>query len=292
MPDTIAKSRDIGLDIEQWLEQDLVDILIVGGGYASFTLDIQEFVDLTRPYSVPVYPCINEGKNLLSFRVRALASKWYQAGADGIYTWNFGTPFEYLEGEELEDVRRLNYTCLDEIGDPETLRDKDKLYRTDGLVNRHYRFASGVPPLPYTLTPGASSSITLRIGDDVEAATQADLIAGLTLEVDLTGPWNWWDVIADRGGLLGRHGNMMLEPHLAPPETEDTLSITLNGQPLEAAERVVRDPWKTSFTMRYQLAAPPLKVGENIIGVSMSQAGVAVDETVTVEEMRLSVNYR
>ncbi len=290
VPDTIAKSRNIGLDIEQWLEQDLVDILILGGGYAHFTLDLQELVELARPYGVPVYPCLSIGKGPPLFKARALASRWYQMGANGIYTWNFGTPFEYKTGEELEDVRRQSYACLYEIGDPKALAGKDKLYQTDGPVNHHYHFIAGDPPLPRVLKPGSPQEIALRIGDDVEAAARADNILSLLLELELTGPWNWWD-------LIGFGGNLSLETNPAGSQSEKMLSITFNGQRLDGGERISLDPGRStvptsSFMIRYQLGAPPLKIGQNILEVAMGQGCTGSDETTTLEQVRLFVNYR
>ena len=80
--------------------------------------------------------------------MRALAAKWYQAGADGVYVWNLGTPFEYKVGDELLRIRQKAYACLDEIGDPKALVGKDKLYGSDGPVFHYYTFVSGEPPLP------------------------------------------------------------------------------------------------------------------------------------------------
>jgi len=107
VPDSFELSKNIGLDLEAWLEQDLVDILIAGGGYAPFSLPVAEFTEVAHQYGVLVYPCINQGAaegvsgGAFLEGVRALAANWYQAGADGIYTWNFGTPFEVGTGEDL-----------------------------------------------------------------------------------------------------------------------------------------------------------------------------------------------
>ena len=41
VPDTFATCLDNGMDVITWLEEDLVDILIIGGGYASWALPIE-----------------------------------------------------------------------------------------------------------------------------------------------------------------------------------------------------------------------------------------------------------
>jgi hypothetical protein len=33
VPETIEKARHVGIDIEKWLEEDLVDIIVAGNGY-------------------------------------------------------------------------------------------------------------------------------------------------------------------------------------------------------------------------------------------------------------------
>ena len=57
-----ADAQFIGLDLETWLAEDLIDILIPGGGTESrMTESFQEIVNLGHKYDVPVYPCIGWG---------------------------------------------------------------------------------------------------------------------------------------------------------------------------------------------------------------------------------------
>ena len=44
VPDTFEQSMNIGLDVKAWLNEDLVDILIAGGGYAPFTMPVDEII--------------------------------------------------------------------------------------------------------------------------------------------------------------------------------------------------------------------------------------------------------
>ena len=263
VPDTLIQSMNIGLDVRTWLEEDLVDILIIGGGYAVFSLDPTEFVEIARPYGVAVYPCINVPRYPLAAR-RALAARWYRAGADGIYTWNQGSPFEYKTGEDLIENRRREYADLYEIGDPKMLVGKDKLYPVQNRVNKTYHFIAGNAPLPLTLEAGASHKIPLPIGDDVEATAGSASAPRLTLEL-----------------------------HLKGPVREYNMSTSLNGQRLTDGERRDLDPNKT-HVMRYQLSAPPLKIGENVVEVSISRVQVyppVSKQAVTLYAMQLFVDY-
>ena len=265
VPDTIEQSMHIGLDVKAWLDQDLVDILIIGGGYTPFTLDISDYVELAGPYGVPIYPCINMGTVLNDTLAvsRALASRWYHADADGIYTFNFGTPFEYKTGDDLIENRSRLYASFYDMGDRTTLVGTNKLYRTDGPVYEHYPFISADPPLPAPLRRGASRKILLSIGDDVETAAQAGDIADLLLDLHLTGPLN---------------GN--------------PLSTSLNGQNLDSGELVDGNADGSGFIMRYKLNAPPLTIGQNTIEVAIADGERNDDEPIMLNEMRLRINYK
>ena len=61
VPDTIELSKRIGLDVETWLQKDLVDLLFIGGGYAPFSLSVADIAKVAHRHNVPVYPCINWG---------------------------------------------------------------------------------------------------------------------------------------------------------------------------------------------------------------------------------------
>ena len=90
-PGTVAACRRIGIDIETWLKEGLVDRLLIGGGYVPFTNPAEELVRLGHRHQVPVYPCINCGTQMFGSdsAFRGAASNILWAGADGIYLWNF-----------------------------------------------------------------------------------------------------------------------------------------------------------------------------------------------------------
>jgi hypothetical protein len=61
-PFTLADSLFVGLDLQKWLAEDLIDILISGGGAESkMTESFRKVVALGHKYDVPVYPCIDWG---------------------------------------------------------------------------------------------------------------------------------------------------------------------------------------------------------------------------------------
>jgi len=180
VPDTFACCLANGMDIQSWLEQDLIDLLIAGGGYAPWSLPAEAWVDAARPHGVPTYPCANVGYGPPLPVVRGLASNWYRAGADGLYFWNLATPFEFMTGDELVKARRHCYSCLQEVGDHQELRAKDKQFGADSATNGaipYYAHISRPLPLPLplpleskhgTLRTGVIGRVPLVVGDDVE----------------------------------------------------------------------------------------------------------------------------
>ena len=59
-PFNAADARFIGVDLEQWLEEDLLDLLIPGGGSeSSMSESFADIIGLGHRHHVPVYPCLD-----------------------------------------------------------------------------------------------------------------------------------------------------------------------------------------------------------------------------------------
>ena len=265
LPDTFATCLDNGMDVQTWLEQDLIDILIVGGGYAPWLLPVEEWVEAARPHGVPVYPCMNQCKESLPM-VRALASNWYRAGGDGLYFWNLASPFEFKEGEELERMRRECYACLDEVGDLQRLSGSDKLFCVDNAVSRvllYYAHISSPRLLPLeskhnVLRSGVIGRVPLIVGDDV--ATYPPTKATLTVEFDDA---SW----------------------------KDTLLIRFNGEELSRGQFAPASDDQTGCQLEYIVNVPPLKTGRNFVEVTAERHVTLPDSILTITAILLKIEY-
>lgn len=271
VPDTFALCLDNGMDIEAWLAQDLVDVLIAGGGYAPFSLPVTQFVQAAQPHGVPVYPCVNQSAaNLVSDGsflegVRGLASNWYREGADGLYFWNLGTPFEFKTGDDLLETRGRSYACLEEVGDPQTLIGRDKLFCVDsypGGVHQYYSHVSSRWPLPISskrgvLRTGVIGRVPLVVGDDLVAIPPASAV--LTVG---------FDAAAWREALL----------------------LRLNGMELNAGTFIPTSPDQPNCHLRYPVDVADLRTGRNT--VELAARHIDLPETpVIITAMRLKVEY-
>jgi len=123
IPDSMGYCKALGLDVVQWLTEDLVDI-ITGGGYFKFE-PWENLVALGKKYDVPVYAClakrriVAKGKDKdaqhISKRFRGEALNAWKAGVSGIYTFNRFNPRDPL---------------FRELGDPALLETLDRIDRT------------------------------------------------------------------------------------------------------------------------------------------------------------------
>ncbi|MCH2127837.1 MAG: family 10 glycosylhydrolase [Pirellulaceae bacterium] len=129
IPDAAGYAKAIGLDVERWLRDDLIDLL-VGGGY--FHLQKwEQLVALGHRYDVPVYPCLSASRlGFASAKAdpfnnrkvsgpqvwRGEAARAWKAGADGVYVFNCFNPNERI---------------FHELGDPKVLDKLEKDYEVN-----------------------------------------------------------------------------------------------------------------------------------------------------------------
>ena len=173
IPDSVGFCKGIGLEVETWLAEGLVDVL---SGTCYFRLNRWDtLVGLGDRHDVPVYPCLSESRvrvkarfqrnSIGSYRARAMRA--WAAGADGIYLFNYFNP----RGQVWR-----------ELGDPDALRTMDKLYFVtvrDGDPTRYlvggeqYRTIPILTPTsPLPVAAGDQTAVPLVIGDDVTEAQQ------------------------------------------------------------------------------------------------------------------------
>ena len=122
VPDSFGYAKGIGLDIECWLQEELIDLLVVGGYF--HLQPWEQTIAVGHRFNVPVYPCLSASRlspdrfnNLNVTRLhgwRGEASRAWEAGANGIYVFNCFSP---------------NDPIFRELGDPELLQSLDKDYQ-------------------------------------------------------------------------------------------------------------------------------------------------------------------
>jgi hypothetical protein len=172
VPSRIDCCRKIGFDIEQWLTDDLIDVVVSSLEDDPFTGPAKELTELGHRYNAPVYACLQGASPGLdpSASWAGAATNAWNAGIDGIYTFNNFTP------------RGVTWSV---IGNPAELAKQDKAFAVDNLGKG--RGKEHVYPregrLPIDLSLGEVSSIVLPVGDDVAARAGNGEVRRLILSI-------------------------------------------------------------------------------------------------------------
>ena len=177
-PDSTAYASALGLDVEEWMRRDLIDIWI-GGGY--FVLrEWEESVEIAHRHGCQFWAGLDEsrasgigngGHNSPEAWRGRVHTAW-SAGVDGVFLFNFMYRPETPTFKALSDLWSL-----------EGLAGKDKMYVVSPTYEyaqseiwlknggRHFSRKSGFSPKSRAeLEGGASRTVELRIDDDLQAA--------------------------------------------------------------------------------------------------------------------------
>jgi hypothetical protein len=175
VPDSVPYCRDVGIDLETWLREGLVD-MVAGTGYWQFN-PWEYMVELCRRHGAKFYASLDESrtrenadtpeqltrKDTATYRGQAMAAR--RAGADGVLYFNVFS---------ASGIRQRMW------GNPERMKFHDKRYHVTYRGTSH-RYASwlcktgalyfGLKELsvhyPVLLAPGQSCEFPVWIGDDL-----------------------------------------------------------------------------------------------------------------------------
>ncbi|MCY3758837.1 MAG: hypothetical protein OXG96_14035, partial [Acidobacteria bacterium] len=273
IPDTLVGCHFDGLDVETWVQDNLVDILVLG--VRSYELEIERFRHVIGNKPIKIYATLDDhhctdGYSWPPIEVqRGVAANWWQQGIDALqaFNWAVASPevrektgmFVHQAYFDDSDRVQVNQQAYKELGSPETLRYLDKTF----VVQRRGGGGSGGPnvhewktprsayqntnmlaqlPAPLDNSGKADTLIRLRVGDRV--ADQATQIGGLTLALLLSDPATRGlpaEQTIDRASINPFWNNPQL--YTSPPRrgVEDGLEVRVNGALL--AEGRVEEGW-------------------------------------------------
>lgn len=243
--DSVTFNRALGLDLERWLREGLLDLLSTT---CYFQLNPWETsVALGHKYGVKVYPCLSDAriKSEGPYRRGALetycgrALNAWAAGADGIHLFN------------LFDVLGPHAPAFGELGDPQRLRSMDQLYFVtvrDGRPgqwladgDRYATLPRLTPEHPQTITCGAPLALELRVGTGCDDKAQVALhlfLPRLTSAKGMLVKFNGSDL---RGGTLARNWlNLALTPSQVKPGV-NRVEVALNPAAASTNWTIVMD---------------------------------------------------
>jgi len=285
VPPTLEDSRRVGLDIETWISEELVDVVIVGGGFIPFDTPVKDFVDIASKYNIQVYGCIEGLRHIDEKHIRALASLYWQAGASGIYLYNFFTmPTEW------------NERILNQISNPKNLDKLDKLYELGstgpfiptGGHSSAFRHASPSAPLPLALHPtllNNGSVLFFNITDDLKTSSSDGSLSKCILTLKFEEfpesqelniylnnqciPWN--------SNNVNRNGWTRL---IRAPKAERTTTPTY---PVETHQ--------LGISIEYEIKHPLLKQGKNELEIRLS-SNTTQSDPIILTGVEINIAYK
>lgn len=255
VPATLKTCQHIGIDVAQWLKEDLTDLLPVGGGYAPFTEPLHGIIKLAHAHGVPVYPTISasgmrgrEGRYGSVEAWRGAASNLWRAGAKGIYSFNL-----FPSGPEPRFV---------EIGSPETLVGLDKLFVIDNVPILEGDLVQGIDQghiLPKLIpADGKAHVMRLPLGDDLPSAAKKGTLKTSPLLVQLQ-----------------------------DPKTCDRVAVRLNGALLQPVKVNSPEGW-----LIFEPRPSQYRAGENRVSFRVSPSCAKDESSIEVLAVEVPVSYK
>ena len=259
-PLSVKSCMDIGLDIQTFLEEDLMDIMIAGQDYIQMAVasSLKDVVDLGHEHQVPVYALLGPATPFKLYRYdhrawRAAAMNRFHWGADGIYFFNL---FPAAPDERFG-----------QLGSVESLKGRDKIYAIDNptqvdVLGTFRMTIVGPDRLPIVVVPEKYVTAKLPVGEDIVANTPS-----------------------------GKTVSTLLRLGLASMDQGDTILVKFNGNPLTLTgpvEPLIDTPAGIWFHIDVdpQLVQP----GYNLIDVQLT-TDRTVENPVVLDFLDLVVAY-
>jgi hypothetical protein len=272
VPDAPKYCLRCGLDIETWLSEGLVDLVVMSTGYRPNAQMYGDFIDLCHSHGAGACVCMNcgviapdctfDGRHVVE-RFRAWITSAWLEDVDGIELFNlFGTS---MIGDEAGPLDELHL-----VGDPTKMIGLDKLYESCSRgvwVDREILADPADRPRVVDEQP-----ILVKVGDPVEVLAREGRIRELRLEV-----------------------------RVSQLHEEEWVQVWLNDERVEITERRKETREEGPVVGPYQLkgggywfeavvGAPPVRQGANYVTV-IPGPGCVGSAASHVENVQLWVRY-
>jgi hypothetical protein len=329
VPENLEGCHFDGIDVETWARERLVDIFVLG--VRTFDVDIPAFRRITSGTDIKLYPCIDAHHSSDGYRnppievFRGVLANWWSLGADGVQTfnWHYASP----ETQDRLGLARWNPEIPDRFGpntkpgpawatqrqvyrelvSPQAIEQKDKTFvvqRRGGgnqppivplpedwfTPRRSYNNTNMLAPLPASLRNDgkADTMLTVAVADDV--ATDADAIDQITIHLLISDPAAEHLPDVDRLDPATiatiTHGpDNHLDTIPAAKGIEDQIELRLNNA-------LLGRPTADQGWLVFKAQPGQLAVGNNLIGLRVSERPPDAQGEISVEKLEVHVTYR
>lgn len=288
IPERVAWCDEGGFEIGKWIEEDLADLLILGQGLTELP-SLTEFRDLMRDKQLPIYPCLSPYGNGYQVSpdevIRGSAANLWNAGADGIYTFNWGFygPWRSQLVREISDSSRLagknrRHTMVHRMD------VEDGTGANSDYVRYNTQRRNAQLPLSWQPKDGPQE-MTLSVS--------ADSLSGLerSPEIEL---WLGFDFLHEMDQLdVEVNGRQV---HLIEPKP--TLVMERLGEPMRVPSGNgmlgvhLQDPIDNTFMgLRYVVPVNQLRAGTNDITLILMQRLATLKHRLRLTRVELNVTF-
>ena len=314
IPENLEGCHFDGIDPETWAREELMDIFVMG--CRSFDVDIPAFRKITEGTNIKLYPCIDDHHASDGYQwppievMRGVVANWYQQGADGVQTFNFAhaTPegTDRLLGQMyLEKGWQTHRQAYHEIGDPNTLKHKNKIFVVQRRGGGHGTIVIPNPedwntprfmyfntnmfgslPAPLDNDGKVDTLLKIAVADDVDA--EADCVGRITLRLLLSDP-EAENLPEDQRlqsvtvATIGHPGTLQNTP--AAKGIEDQIEVRINN--ILLGTPTVEEGW-----LVFAVQPKFLAVGDNLVGVRVTERPADVHHQILIEKLEVHLEYR
>jgi hypothetical protein len=329
VPDSLEGCHFDGMDVEAWAREQLVDIFVLGS--RSFDVDIPAFRRITSGTDIKLYPTIDDHHSTDGYRnppievFRGVLANWWSQGADGVQTFNWhyaspetqdrlgigrwddpGRPDRFGPNTKPEPTWVTQRQVYRELVSPQAFERKDKTFVVQRRGGGHgpivvpnpeawypprwsYHLNNMLAPLPVSLRNDGKvdTMLTVAVADDV--ATDADAIDQITIHLLISDPAAEHLPDGDRLDLATIATMAHPDSHLgnvpAAKGIEDQIELRLNNALLDR-------PTADQGWLIFKAQPGQLAVGNNLIGLRVSERPPDAQGEVSVEKLEVHVTYR
>jgi len=274
VPRSLKGCRVDGFDIEEWARQNLVDILTLGS--RSVDVDVEGYRRAIGGRNIKLQPCFDEHHATDGYRnppievFRGAFANWWQQGADSVVTFNWSNaPPEVCEKIGVPAGPLSQRQAYHEVGSPETLRRKDKVFFVERLGG--YPWSTGYfnhnrdAVLPVALAnTGQPAKLTMRIADSVR--TVAERVDSIRLRAVLFRRPDRADVEFKEGDTFEASLNgVPLKPRLRDANWKDPQIFSPKPQRTSGGNGIFEvDPEQNLLRLEFEVEPRLCRVGENL----------------------------
>lgn len=277
VPASIEGCLSIGLDVQEWIRQGIVDVLIPqtlsGPELLNHNADFRPFVEAAKDSECRINAALQSHidsdrlAEATTEMIRGAACNYWDQGIDGLYLahWFGNWPYDATFYEKLR-----------ELPHPEVMAPKDKFYYVPTTTGRYRepRLEPGLSmQLPVDLNVGTPVHVMLAVSDDL----------------------SHWDTV-------GRVHEVMLRLRIMNTTELDRLTVRFNGEVLpESLLRKINEMYRMSapryrtgsgywFIYRLDQAHWPNR-GDNVIEVTLTRRDPELSSQIFIRDVELETKY-